>query len=177
MAQDFSISINDKALRITLSNLNERLQNFSPMLRIVGNVMRGSFERTFRDQGSPAGSWAPLAASTLKRGKGGSGRKILIQSGRLKNSITYQEDGNTLRMGSNLVYSAIHQFGGVAGRRAPSNRRKLSHLIDQQVGGAHGPMKWRRPIIPARPYLVFHPEDPQRITDALERYIAAEGAK
>jgi phage gpG-like protein len=38
-------------------------------------------------------------------------------------------------------------------------------------------MKWRRPFIPARPYLVFRPEDPQRIKDAFERYadeVAAE---
>jgi phage virion morphogenesis protein len=160
MAQDFSISINDQALRITLGNLNERLRNPAPMLRIAGEVMRGSIERTFRDQGSPAGSWAPLAASTLKRGKGGSGRKILIQRGLLKNSITYQEDGNTLRIGSNLVYSAIHQFGGVAGRRGPFKKKN-----------------GRRPFIPARPYLVFRPEDPQRMTDAIERYITAEGGE
>src|SRR5262249_15460217 len=129
--------------------------------------------RTFREQGSPAGSWPPLAASTLKRGKGGAGRKILIQSGRLKNSINYDVQGNTLTIGTNLVYARIQQQSGFAGRRSPSNRRQLAHFIDQRIGGFHGPMKFRRPHIPARPYLVFRPEDPQRIADAMQRYIDA----
>jgi phage virion morphogenesis protein len=186
MAQNVSISINDKALRITLGNLNERLRNPVPMLKIAGQVMKSSIERTFRDQGSPAGSWAPLAASTLKRGKGGAGRKILIQSARLKNSVTddtnYSISGNTLKIGSNLVYAAIHQFGGFAGRSVPSNRT-LKRDITNEARGFHGPRNqhgyfgFRRPFIPARPYLVFRPEDPQRITEAIERYIASAEAQ
>src|SRR5258708_5528302 len=119
------------------------------MLNISAQVMRSSFERTFREQGSPAGSWAPLAQSTIDRGRGGAGRKILIQSGRLKNSITYQVSGNQLTMGSNLVYSRIQQQGGNAGR--------------------HG-----RTRIPARPYLLFRPEDPQTIAAAANRYLHAQ---
>lgn len=159
MPNAFTFSVNDKELRITLANLNARMAP-GPLLNIAANVMRGSFERTFRGQGSPDGAWKPLAASTLKRGKGGAGRKILIQSGRLKNSITYAVAGNTLTMGSNLVYARIQQEGGVAGRKGPF-RKKTG----------------RRPFIPARPYLVFRPEDPQRIAEAMERYIAAGAPK
>jgi phage gpG-like protein len=171
MAGEFKITVNDKALQISLKNFSARIQP-PPLLKIAGEVMRGSIERTFREQGSPAGSWAPLAASTLKRGKGGVGRKILIQRGMLKNSMTYQVSGNVLTIGSNLVYSRIQQEGGFAGRREPSSRRKLGQHIDQHFG-VHGPMRWRRPFIPARPYLVFRPEDPQRMTDAMQRYIDA----
>jgi phage gpG-like protein len=171
MAGELKITVNTKSLEILLNNLSENVQPES-MLKIAGEVMRGSIERTFREQGSPAGSWAPLAASTLKRSKGGVGRKMLIQSGRLKNSIAYTTSGNVLTIGTNLVYAQIQQEGGFAGRREPSNRRKLGHLVDQEFG-AHGPMKWRRPFIPSRPLLVFRPEDPQRMKDAMERYIAA----
>jgi len=180
MAGEFNITINDKAMQISLKNFSARISP-APLLKIAGEVMRGSVERTFRDQGSPAGSWAPLAASTLKRGKGGAGRKILIQSGRLKNSLTpeagaYRIVGNVLTIGTNLVYAQVQQEGGFAGRSRPSSRRKLGHHIDQHFG-VHGPMKWRRPFIPARPYLVFRPEDPQRIKEAMERYAAAVAAK
>jgi phage virion morphogenesis protein len=171
----FNITVNDKALQISLKNFSARISP-QPLLNIAGEVMRGSVERTFREQGSPAGSWAPLAASTLKRGKGGAGRKILIQSGRLKNSLTYVTSGNVLTIGTNLKYAAIHQFGGFAGRSAPSSRRKLGQHIDQHFG-VQGPMKWRRPFIPARPYLVFRPEDPQRMQDAMERYADAVAAE
>lgn len=168
MSSPFNIAVNDKALQISLRNFSSRISP-APLLKIAGEVMRGSIERTFREQGSPAGSWAPLAASTLKRGKGGAGRLKLIQSGRLKNSISYLMSGNTLVIGTNLVYAHIQQEGGFAGRREPSNKRKLGHHIDHHFG-VHGPMKWRRPFIPARPYLVFRPEDPQRMKDAMELY-------
>jgi len=181
MAGEFNITVNDKALQISLKNFSARITP-EPLLKIAGEVMRGSIERTFREQGSPAGSWAPLAASTLKRGKGGAGRLKLIQSARLKNSLTPEQGGqkivgNSLIIGTNLVYARIQQEGGFAGRREPSNRRKLGHHIDQQIGGFHGPMNFRRPFIPARPYLVFRPEDPQRMTDAMERYIDAAASE
>jgi phage virion morphogenesis protein len=112
---------------------------------IVGAYMLGSIDRTFREGGSPAASWKPWAPSTVKRfGKKAAGRKILIGSGRLKNSVTYRSKGNTVRIGSNLVYAAIHQMGGKAGRN-------------------------RAATIPARPYLVFRPEDPANIVEACRR--------
>src|SRR3954471_7590128 len=103
MAGEFKITVNDQALQISLKNFSARIQP-PPLLKIAGEVMPGSIERTFREQGSPAGSWAPLAAATLTRGKGGVGRKIFIQRGMLKNSMTYQVSGNVLTIGSNLVY-------------------------------------------------------------------------
>ncbi len=159
MIPSVSVVINDQQLDITLSNLAQRLAP-GPMLNIAGQVMRSSIEKTFREQGAPAGSWAPLAASTIQRGRGGAGRKILIQSGRLKNSITYQVSGNQLTIGTNLVYARIQQEGGEAGRRPPFKKQK-----------------GRRTRIPARPYLVFRPEDPQKIQEAIDRYIQAGGQR
>ena len=150
---EFKWKVNAEPVKFALKNFSDKLKP-EPLLNIAGAIMRSSIEQTFRDQGSPAGSWPPLAASTLKRGKGGMGRKILIQSGRLKNSINYEVGGNTRTIGTNLKYAAIQQEGGVAGRRGPFKKK----------GG-------RRPVIPARPYLVFRPEDPQRMADAMDRYI------
>jgi phage virion morphogenesis protein len=162
MAQ-FEISVNDKAAQIALTDFTERvLRNPTPLLKIAGEVMRGSIDTTFRQQGSPAGSWTPLAKSTLKRVT--AGHKILIGRGRLKNTITYRVAGKTLTIGTNLVYAGIHQHGGEAGRRGPFKKK----------GG-------RRAHIPARPYLVFRPEDPDKMGAAMQRYIdaaaAAEGLK
>ena len=155
MAGEITFRLNDKALRIALKAFMAKLGP-EPLLNVAANVMRSSIERTFREQGSPAGSWPKLAASTLKRGKGGAGRKILIQSGRLKNSITYQVTGSTLVIGTNLVYAGIQQTGGEAGRRPPFKKKN-----------------GRRPFIPARPFLVFRPDDEQKIAAALERYMDA----
>jgi phage gpG-like protein len=70
-------------------------------------------------------------------------------SGRLKNSMTQSIEGRTLTIGTNLIYARIQQQGGVAGR---GHKAK----------------------IPARPYLVFRPEDPQAIATKIETYL--EGA-
>ncbi|SRR6266481_552483 len=150
------INVNDKPTQIALKNLTQRiLGNPTPLLNIAGNVMRSSVEQTFRDQGSPAGSWPPLAALTARHRT--SGHKILIGKGRLKNSITFRVSGNQLAIGTNLKYAAIHQFGGEAGRRPPFKKPR-----------------GRRARIPARPYLVFRTEDPQKIADAMQRYIDAQ---
>lgn len=151
----FHFRVNDQELQLRLKRFLARIGP-APLLRVAGEVMRGSIKRTFREQGSPAGSWPPLAASTLKRGRGGAGRKMLIQSGRLKNSVTYTVSGNTLTIGTNLTYAAIQQLGGEAGRKPPFKKK----------GG-------KRAQIPARPYLVFRPEDPERIQAAMERVIDA----
>jgi phage virion morphogenesis protein len=156
----FELHINDQQVRIALQNFTQRI-NRGSLLKIAGSVMRGSIEQTFRDQGSPAGSWPALAASTLARAKGklrGVGRKMLIVSGRLKNSITYSVvGGDRLLIGTNLKYAAIQQLGGNAGRRPPFKKK----------GG-------KRSYIPARPYLVFRPEDPSRLQKAMEAYIGSQ---
>jgi phage virion morphogenesis protein len=144
------LTVNSKEFTIKLKNFRSQIAP-GPLLKIAGAVMLGSIAKTFREQGSPAGSWPPLAPSTLKRGKGGIGRKILIQSGRLKSSITYNvnEAAKRVEIGSNVIYAGIQQRGGMTGR---GHKTK----------------------IPARPYLVFRPEDPQRITSAMEAYIRAQ---
>ena len=151
---NFNLQLNDKQWQLMVQRLKQGMSP-GPLLQIAGQVMRSSIEQTFRGQGSPAGSWKPLAASTLKRLKGRGG-KMLIRSGRLKNSVTYSVNGNVLTVGTNLVYARIQQQGGEAGRRGP---------FKKQDG--------RRARIPARPYLVFRPEDPQKIASAIGRYVTA----
>jgi phage virion morphogenesis protein len=146
MADGITIRVNDQDFRAKLNTFGQRISP-PPLLRIIGAYMLGSIDKTFREGGSPAGSWAPWAKSTVKRyAKKGGGRKLLISSARLKNSQTYRIEGNSVFIGSNLVYAAIHQLGGKAGRN-------------------------RAATIPARPYLVFRPEDPQNIVQALQTYI------
>jgi phage virion morphogenesis protein len=151
-----NISVNDKPVQIALRNFSDRMRP-EPILRIAGVLMQASVERTFREQGSPAGSWPPLAASTLKRVTKKGHRQILVQSGRLKNSITTVVSGNRLTIGTNLKYAAIHQKSGFAGRKGPFKKKD-----------------GKRPFIPARPYLVFRPEDPDRIRAGAQAYVDAQ---
>lgn len=203
MAGALEIRVNDREARVALRNFSQRVKA-RPLLAIAGAIMMGSITQTFRDEGSPSGSWPPLAAWTrsgafnrisfrtkrvlrfkdspggraiskkaarhfsagdistttsVVRGRGGPrpGKKLLVESGRLRKSVTRAIEGNTLRIGTNLVYAGIHQHGGVAGRRGPFKKKD-----------------GRRPMIPARPFVVFRPEDPQRMQEGMEAYIDHE---
>ena len=167
MAGEVTVRVNDAQLKIALKNFSERIKP-TALLKVAGELMRTSVNTTFDEQGSPAGSWPPLKFATLGgmksfnktlgksiKGKPQTARKILIQSGRLKNSITYNAiEGNVLTIGTNVVNAAVHQYGGEAGRKGPF-KKKNGH----------------RAFIPARPYLVFRPEDQARITEGMQRVV------
>jgi phage virion morphogenesis protein len=106
-----SITITQDALLISLGDLQRRVDDRDQALRIVGNLMYASVRRTFRDEGSPAGSWPALAASTLQKKGYSAGHKLLILSARLRNSITYWVEGDTVTVGTNVKYAAVHQYG------------------------------------------------------------------
>jgi len=82
-------------------------------------------QNAFRDETGPDGQqWAPLAESTIesragrikskktkKKIKKTGGTKILVDSGRLKNSMFARAKGNAIEFGSNVAYLAPHQLG------------------------------------------------------------------
>jgi len=77
--------------------------------------------------GQPWEPWSPRYART-RHGN----HSLLMGEGDLLDSIQYLVAGGTVEWGSNLVYAAIHQFGG------------------EEIG---------MPGLPARPYLGLNPEN------------------
>lgn len=106
-----TVQVNASEVLIGLGELRTSVADRSAMLKIAGNLMRASVANTFRDEGSPAGSWPRLALSTLRNKKYKAGHKLLIMSGRLFGSITYVAEDGTLTIGTNVRYAAVQQFG------------------------------------------------------------------
>lgn len=80
---------------------------------------------SFVDAKTPEGEkWPTLSEVTKKRR--GSGAKTLRDTGRLMNSLQSQTNGEVVTIGSNLIYSNIHNYGGMAGHgrkvRIPQRR-------------------------------------------------------
>jgi phage gpG-like protein len=73
-------------------------------------------------------------------------KKTLIDTARLMKSITYKEYSNRVEIGTNVVYGAIHQLGGKAGRG-------------------------RKVTIPARPYLMVQDSDWTTIGEVVTRHL------
>jgi len=200
-----AIQVDSANVQVALGKFRLALQQKGELMQQIGMYMLGSIRRTFREQGSPANSWMPLAPSTIKSDpkRYGAGHKLLINTGTLLNSIGIsQADPDSVSIGTNVKYAAVHQFGSrdrgsiglgprtAAMQAATVNVRqhgfaRLSRSLGKgrlgnrvmnirgprnQIHGtvsAHG----RHQNIPARPYMVFRPEDPQRIQSLVNGYI------
>lgn len=167
-----TIKADATAIRKELDELQARTKNLSPIMRVVGRLVRDSVVRNFEAGGRPE-RWLP----TKKKGKK-SGIMTLIESHRLMNSITSKGYPDRAEVGTNVVYAAIHQFGGTIQRKArvlafknkggflsksAASRRKTSVRI--AVGKAH------ETKIPARPFLMVQDKDWTEIKSVINNYI------
>jgi len=148
----FTIEIDDSRLKTILKKLDKKVRNLKPAFEEIGELLVTSITKNFEVGGrysvpgtwrGGSNKWQPLSPATLKRKRG---NKILIETTNLLNSINWQADIDSVEVGSNRVYAAIHQFGGKAGRG-------------------------RKVTIPARPYLVVQQENLDEITDILGDYL------
>lgn len=120
----------------------------------------------FEGEASPAGTpWKQLAPATVRRRKGKNAHPILRVSGRLARTHV-KVSAECAIVGSNLVYAAIHQYGGEIRReggkitlhfkkfkRGPRKGRTLFAKPGKATWGMQanaGPYTIR---IPARPWL------------------------
>jgi phage gpG-like protein len=157
----------------TVQELERKCVNLTSPLSSCGQVLLSSIDKNFVAQGRFAAAgevhggtnrWQPLSRATILNRIGGSSAfrqngalrksamrkvtsiKILQQSGRLAASFTYTVSGNTLTVGSNVIYAAIHNYGGPTGR---------GHKV----------------AMPARPMLVVQDEDVDEMIEILSRYL------
>ena len=180
---------------VSLSEFALSLGQRTKLMETIGKGQWKSVHQTFREGGSPSGSWAPLSAASLSWQKYSAKHKLLIDSGRLLNSVGFEVRGNSVVIGSGLSYAAVHQYG----YDGPQNVRPYSYLRRQrsrdtfareQITNKLGKKQTvrrktssgittvnvkaftRHIRIPARPFLVFRPEDPARIQAEVEIFIA-----
>ena len=107
------------AMRVTLQNMalpSEVLKRLSrintqPMMDEIGDFILSETLHNFDQQQTPEGEdWKP---SQRAKAKGG---KTLQDTGRLRDSYVYDAQRDQVEIGSNTIYSAIHHYGGRAGR-------------------------------------------------------------
>lgn len=169
-----------------------RLTNMRPPLSLAGHYMFKETIRQFETRGLRGGTpWKPLAPLTILLRRNHSDAP-LQDTGRLRRSVTsvsapgsvWELSDTTLRLGTNLEYAAIHQYGGVTetggsailfktkkrgwGRagdkatlRATSGKRMRDFRYIKWKAGAH---------IPARPFLVVTDANRAEIGQIFLRY-------
>jgi len=111
--------IDDQELQEMLSGIMRHMGDMTPVNREIGEVVHESVQRNFEEKRAPDGTpWKPLAESTkrAKARKGRSPEDILILNRILMGSIHPEAYPDRVEIGTDIIYAAIHQFGGLAGR-------------------------------------------------------------
>lgn len=120
--------------------LNSLQREKEQVLRKAGAFLEGKIKELFTKTPS---EWPPLKPETIRR-KGSS--KPLIDTGRLRNSITHKVEGDKALVGifggEVLVYAAVHEFGSPK-KNIPErsflrlgfdkNKEEIERLIDAEI--------------------------------------------
>lgn len=177
------VRVDDRVARAAFRALIAAATDMSDFFTEVGEDVKNEADLAFRDSRSPFGiPWAPLSLTTRIRritkiasNFTQSGRirarvsgdaQPLRDTGRLAQSISVQAGPQSVDVGSNVEYAAVHQFGARKGAFG-ANRRG-------------SPIPWGD--IPARPFLPVDENDElpadlnarigQRFQDYIEEVLA-----
>ena len=131
-----------EATQARLQELLQRMGDLTPVMDEIGAYLRDSTDERFETGTGPDGqAWKPSIRALAEGGQ------TLVDSSLLRKSITWRARRDSVEVGSNLDYAAIHQMGGKAGR---------NHAV----------------TLPARPYLGISPDDEREIGAILDDYLS-----
>lgn len=171
MADTVAVRLDSQPVLARLAQIRQRIDDLSPAMRAIGEILTESTKQRFSDSTAPDGTrWKPNAPATVlgmlnqlsgaygkKTGrltkKGATavmGKKPLVATGILQDTIGYNliNDGNSVEVGTNRFAgewtggAAVHQFGSRDGK------------------------------IPARPFLGVSPSDEADILAVLDNFLA-----
>lgn len=156
----------------------------SGLMPRLGEYLQGSTQKRFKTQTAPDGTpWAPLQKRYARR-KRYNKDKVLTLRGYLRSYIHYQASADSVEVGSNQKYAAIHQFGGeidMPERQATVRYRSVAGKV-LFAGKKHKRATERSvtiPVhfvkIPARPFLGLSAEDDREIQRIIRDWLAGSG--
>lgn len=171
------ITVDDAALKAELEKLAAKLADLTPFFNDVGETLLNSTRARFQSQTAPDGTpWAPLAPAYAAR-KPRHKTKPLTLSGVLRGTLVKKADQNSLRIGTPMIYGAVHQFGAAKGGFGTVTARVNAYTRRTRTGSAAVRAHTRQMRvpwgdIPARPFLGLSDEDRNDLLDALREYLA-----
>ena len=134
-------------------------QHRRPLFTRLGRVTHSDSRMNFRNQRSPDGTpWAPLK---MRNGQ------ILSDSGRLKNSLSYQVGDDEVQVGTNVKYARTHQFGATIYPTSTPKRKKA--LAFPGPGGKT--IFAKKVVIPARPFLGLEQRQVNKIHQTIDQWV------
>ncbi|MDF1592598.1 MAG: phage virion morphogenesis protein [Desulfobacterales bacterium] len=171
-AIEINVKIDDQKVRQLIARIRQRQRDMTPAMKIIGETVRSSVIRNFEKGGRPT-KWEP---SKKKKGK-----TLMVQGlgGGLAGSINVRAASDSVIVGTNKKYAAVHQSGAAKGsfnKGSPVDMMIRAHLRKGIKVRAHTRrMKLPRGDIPARPFLMVQDEDWSEIRAALSDYLLGAG--
>ncbi|MGH7027376.1 phage virion morphogenesis protein [Brevundimonas sp.] len=143
----------------TMAELLDRTGDLEPLMGRIGAYGEESTVHRFETQKGPDGDpWEP---SLRAKATGG---QTLVDSGRLRQSMTWNASRDSAEWGTNLIYAGVHQDGATIAAKG-----------DGHLGFVIPGIGFRSPkevVIPARPFLGVDADDEDEIDDIVQDYIA-----
>lgn len=133
MANESGVSLSWGGLDKALNKATAGISDTRKLMTRIGAAMKGQTVRRFSQGEGPDGQpWEKSKRAEAEQGQ------TLVDTARLRASISFSAAPLEAHVGSNVVYARIHQLGGQAGRG-----RKIT--------------------LPARPYLGLSADDREEI--------------
>lgn len=144
----FRVSLSgDSAIERELAALVAAGEDLSEFNDALGMMLESNTIDRFDRESAPSGArWPKSMRAEVEGGK------TLTDTGRLKGSIAYESNASEIRVGTNVIYGAIHQLGGTI-------RAKGDGKLKFQLPGGLGFRAVEEVVMPVREYLGFGAED------------------
>lgn len=145
------------AIERAMGRLLRRAADLTPLMEDIGAALEAStrdrFERGLDPDGMP---WPPSLRAIEEHGQ------TLVDTARLRDSITYETGRTQVEVGTNVRYAPTHQFGAeIRAQRGP--------YLHFQIGGRW--VRTPRVRIPARPFLGVSRADEDEIGELVNDHL------
>ncbi len=146
----------ERKLLKSVENLGSRSHR-RELMDTIGSFGVSSTQQRFLDKKSPDGdNWTKSARAKKDGGQ------TMRDTNRLFESLTHEASPDHVAWGTNVIYAAIHQFGGVI-------KAKTAKGLSFFVGGSFVNVKQIN--MPARPFLDVSSEDEAEINTIVDDWI------
>lgn len=144
------ISLDQEAIQQAFKQLIEVGNDLAPAMREIAGVLADATEDAFANEADPVtgNPWPALSDNYLAQNPDrASGQMLQMTAAGLASSIQSENTNDSASVGTNKLYAALHQFGG---------------LPDMAPGPA---------AVPARPYLGMSTEDETEMLAIIGRHL------
>ena len=171
------IEIQDEEVVRLLADIYSKTKKLKPAMHLISLLVKRSIVTNFNTGGRPI-AWKP-SRRTLKHGG-----KTLVDLGILRSSFETKSDEKSASVSTNIVYAAIHNFGGEINRASregalffkkfKSGKRKGRTLFSKEGKASFGKkvnFGGYTVKMPQREFMMMQDEDWPEIRNVLADYI------